>query len=44
MAEKQPEFVKYKKLLPSLPDESLLRAFRKAELLGAEMLTKEEEK
>lgn len=44
MAESQPEFVKYKKLLHSLPDESLLRSFRKAELLGAEMLTKEEEK
>lgn len=42
-AEKQPEFVKYKKLLQSLSDEDLLYAFQKSELLGAEMLTEEEE-
>lgn len=44
IAEQQPEFVRYRKLLHSLSDESLLHAFQKAELLGAEMLTKEEEK
>ena len=41
LAEKQPEFVKYKKLLDSLSDDALLSAWRRAELLGAEMLSEE---
>ena len=43
LAAKQPEFVKYGKLLSSISDESLLKAFRRSELLGAEMLAEEEE-
>lgn len=43
MAEDQPEFAKYRKLLDAVSDEDLLKAFQKSELLGAEMLTEEEE-
>lgn len=42
LAEKQPEVAKYKKLLDGMSDDDLLRAFRRAELIGAEMLTEEE--
>lgn len=42
LAEKQPEVMKYKELLDGLSDDMLLRAFRRAELIGAEMLTEEE--
>ncbi len=34
--------MRYSKLVKSLNDDILVRAFRKAELLGAEMLTEEE--
>ena len=42
LAEKQPEVAKYRELMAGLSDETLLRAFRRAELIGAEMLTEEE--
>ena len=42
LAEKQPEVMKYKELLSGLSDEVLLRAFKRAEVIGAEMLTEEE--
>ena len=42
IVEEQPEIMRYSKLVKSLNDDILVRAFRKAELLGAEMLTEEE--
>lgn len=42
MASSQPELSKYKNLLGKVSDEALLAAFRRAEVLGAEMLTEED--
>ncbi len=42
MAAEQPELLKYKNLLENLSDDALLTAWRRAELLGAEMLAEED--
>ena len=42
IAASQPELSKYKNLLGKVSDEALLAAFRRAEVLGAEMLTEED--
>ena len=42
MAASQPELLKYKNLLGKVSDEALLAAFRRSEVLGAEMLTEED--